>query len=150
MDEAKPVRAWMKWDEREGYAYCVDDWPFSQIGEWKCITIPLGATGTVLDLWSIDSLVEVIELSAEFGPLRSLRILFSNGSEIEIYPDPQSADYWIDTRNPRPNGWLWNVGIKGGERAERRQITPTSDSDAVEQALSEARNYFASSVSAAE
>lgn len=127
MTDVAPVRAWAEWQECTGY--------LESRGEgvtWSGVVIPttdLGHMQTGLATGVTDWVRKVTQA----GPLRSLRVLLSNGSEVHI----DRVSEWRQ--------WTWRI-----DEAIGQNLWADTDTEAVERALAEAIAWFASAATTAE
>ena len=131
--DVTPVRAWAEYDEWSGYMEFREQWL-----EWTWAEIPKGASGELYsDKNEVNSVSEAVGAWGDergFGPLRSLRVLLSNGHEIRL---DREAAYGVVMR-PKP-GW-WFLSEHGQNEFPFQAAT---DAEAVDRALVEATAWFA-------
>ena len=136
-EEIRPVRAWAEYDE---WSMFIEREKNSFRWQWVPFAIPKTGAGTYSFLIARDSLVEVFSQPADgrprfdFGPLRSLRVLLSNGCEIRL---DREAAYGV-VMLPKP-GWCF-LSEHGQNEISFQAAT---DAEAVERALAEATAWFA-------
>jgi hypothetical protein len=125
----KPVRAWAYYDAWMWMQDLAGDFP-------RLYAIPLTGEGQefVSGPKGIVAAVRGMETLAgrEMGPLRSLRILYENGYELEVFPP--LAKFGED-------GYLWNLSLDGKHRANG-SIIEDKDHEAVERAMIGAVAWF--------
>lgn len=110
-----PVRAWAEYSEWSVFAdtghrmFSADAYPRGKDGRKEQVA------------WGDEDLPSLVRHLEQFGPLRSLRVLFSTGHAVTITP---YADEDVGT------GALWKVGnwVQAGVQAD-------TDADAVQRAI---------------
>jgi hypothetical protein len=124
-----PIRAWAYYDAWMWMQDLAGDFP-------RLYAIPLTGVGEefVSGPKGIVAAVRGMETLAgrEMGPLRSLRILYENGYELEVFPP--LAKFGED-------GYLWNLSLDGKHRANG-SIIEDKDHEAVERAMIGAVAWF--------
>jgi hypothetical protein len=118
----KPVRAWAEYDEWTWMADAATD---------KVYSIPTSGDGGPF----VSQYISVVQAAAEgdmFRPLRSLRVLYENGYEMELDADD----------GPFPGEWEWLVLGPGQTYQASGSFKEDKDTDAVERAMIAASAWF--------
>jgi hypothetical protein len=126
----KPVRAWANYDEWMWMLDVTD--PYTRV-----VAIPLTGTGNefVTGPKSIVHAVRNVPTLREMGPLRSLRVLYDNGYELNVKPVGLSSGHLHD--------WFWYLHqFKDEPEIPHGHYTEDKDSEAVERAMAAAATYF--------
>lgn len=121
----KPVRAWAEYDEWM--------WMLEQDVE-KVYCIPKSAIGRafVTDVSGVVDAARNFGIYQNPGPLRSLRVLYENGYEMELDADD----------GPFPGEWEWLVLGPGQTYQASGSFKEDKDSEAVERAMIAAAAWF--------
>lgn len=127
----RPIRAWAEYDEWSVYLEDYD-------GEWVNVHIPKGNNDWSYERGVYDGIadfatnLQVVRLG--FGSLRSLRVLYENGHELQL-------EQWHKDLNDS-NVWPWILRDRNHDAQADGQFTEDKDSDAVERALIAAAAWF--------
>jgi hypothetical protein len=124
-----PIRAWAYYDAWMWMQDLAGDFP-------RLYAIPLTGVGEefVSGPKGIVAAVRGMETLAgrEMGPLRSLRILYENGYELDLIPPIEEF---------QEKGYLWDLSLDGKHRANG-SIIEDKDHEAVERAMIGAVAWF--------
>jgi hypothetical protein len=118
----RPVRAWAEYDTWTWMADAATD---------KVYSIPTSGDGGPF----VSQYISVVQAAAEgdmFRPLRSLRVLYENGYEMELDADD----------GPFPGEWEWLVLGPGQTYQASGSFKEDKDTDAVERAMIAASAWF--------
>jgi hypothetical protein len=118
----RPIRAWAEYDEWTWMADAATD---------KVYSIPTSGDGGPF----VSQYISVAQAAAEgdmFRPLRSLRVLYENGYEMELDADD----------GPFPGEWEWLVLGPGQTYQASGSFKEDKDSEAVERAMIAASAWF--------
>ena len=107
--------------------------------DWKRYVAPTGSFGRP---WHGNCTGVADALHAGFGPLRSLRVLFDTGHEVELQRWEQTSLYGVEY----PKFWKWVMRGPGIGLFERPHddwpLGETTDTEAVERAISAAVEWI--------
>lgn len=139
-EDVKPVRAWAEWDEWTGYL------PWDQDG---ALVIPKGGAGDAYEIRHCLTPQELVLWISElggFGPLRSIRVLLSNGAWVLIETSDRKdgqrgALIYLFKDERQIQRYTENGGLENWEESWYEGY-PT-DAEAVDRALAEATAWFA-------
>lgn len=121
-EQVQPVRAWAEYDEWSVFA--------DRVGpEWDIWVSPRNEHGVLWHRAGMSGLLAALPGADTCGPLRSLRVLFSTGHEMEL-----ERAWYEDGRDPSDD---WRLSVTdGAEWADKSFVDMgLSDADAVQRAI---------------
>lgn len=135
-DEVKPVRAWAEYDEWAVFfieiAHEYEDAP-----GWEPWEIPKAGNGRPYTCSVYTTIVDAID-GTNHGPLRSIRVLLSNGAEVRLETQGRLGYRQVKLRRSDGTAPSWGVDFD-----TRRGFVCIDDAEAVERAIAEATVWFA-------
>jgi hypothetical protein len=128
----RPIRAWAEYDEWSVY---LQQWDAEY---WDVVFTPNGDDDWAYSRKEFSGIADFVQGSAgadmtvHVGPLRSLRVLYENGYEMELDADD----------GPFPGEWEWLVLGPGETYQASGSFKEDKDSEAVERAMIAASAWF--------
>jgi hypothetical protein len=124
----RPIRAWAEYEQCRWYIFW--DVMFQQ---WDVWNMPLTGNGGPYEQPGYSSIASAISDTDErHGPLRSLRVLYENGYELELDADD----------GPFPGEWEWLVLGPGQTYQASGSFKEDKDTEATGRAMIAASDYF--------